>query len=102
MSQALSAARSKAQHKRLPAAGSLGYHYQADVTLLCSRQAETLTSVGTNTCSDQGTSSPGRGGFCAPVTLSESVTATLLVTAQMGSRGAGQGDDERKNGCWGH
>lgn len=75
VSQALSAARSKAQHKRLPAAGSLGYHYRADVTLLCSRQAETLTSVGTNTCSDQGTSRPGRGGFCAPVTLSESVTA---------------------------
>lgn len=73
VSQALSAAPSRAQHKRLPAAGSLGYHYQPeppDVTLLCSRQAETLTSAGTSTCSDQDISSPGRGGFCAPVTLS--------------------------------
>lgn len=51
----------------LPAAGSLGYHYQAELpdgTLLCSRQPETLPSVGTHTCSDQDTSSPGR--LCAP------------------------------------
>lgn len=84
----------------LPAAGSLGYHYQAELpdgTILCSRQPETLPSVGTHTCSDQDTSSPGH--LCAPVTLAE---APPLVTAQTGRRGAGEGKDERKNGCWGH
>ena len=78
VSQALNAPPSKAQHKYLPAACSLGYHYQTevpDVTLECSRQAAVFSRVGTDVRADQGTPQPwarrlrcsrGSGADCHP------------------------------------
>lgn len=90
MSQALNAPLSKAQHKYLPAACSLGYRYETevpDVTLKCPRQAEIFRSVGTNTPADQDTPQPGSSRALG--TLAEAASpAALLETAQTGGRAA--------------
>lgn len=99
MSQALNAPLSKAQHKYLPAACSLGYRYETelpDVTLKCPRQAEIFRSVGTHMRSDP--DAPQPGGLCALVTLAEAASpATLLGTARTGGRAAAREKRQKKN-----